>query len=143
MIAIFNIYKKGQGKYSRGLGILGIGSLAIFGCVSLYNALLFEPYDKSLYKIPGVDLDVTWALIIMVALALLSIGGLYWLNNKRKIVDFLIETEGELRKVTWPSRNEVVDSSLVVVVTVVIMAAFIFLADIVLKTILHDYIYKL
>ena len=140
---IFEFYKNGQGKYSRGLAIISLGSLALFGCLSLHNALLFGFWKDPLYTVPGADLDITPALLVMIGVALLAAGVLYYFNNRKTVVDFLIETEGELRKVTWPSRDSVIGSSLVVVVTVIIMGVLIYLSDIVISTLLHDVVYKI
>jgi preprotein translocase subunit SecE len=42
---------------------------------------------------------------------------------------FLREVRGELRKVAWPTRPEVVNSTLIVLVAVVIMTSLIFVMD--------------
>ena len=47
--------------------------------------------------------------------------------NKAK--DFLKEVRSEMRKVSYPTRDEVVGTTIVVIVTSVIFAAFLFLAD--------------
>ena len=39
---------------------------------------------------------------------------------------FLMEVRGELRKVAWPSRQEVINSTIVVLIMVVVMTALIF-----------------
>ena len=51
----------------------------------------------------------------------------------RTFRDFLIDTETELRKVTWPSRREEINNSIVVVVTVVIIGVFILSWDLILS----------
>jgi preprotein translocase subunit SecE len=47
--------------------------------------------------------------------------------NKAK--DFLGETRSEMRKVSFPTRDEVVGTTIVVVITSFIFAVFLFLAD--------------
>ncbi|HZB70622.1 MAG: secE [Acidimicrobiales bacterium] len=42
---------------------------------------------------------------------------------------YLREVRGELRKVAWPSRAEVTRYSVIVLITVVVLGAFIFLLD--------------
>jgi len=65
-----------------------------------------------------------------------------YLYNKPKVVDFLIETENELKnRVTWPSRKEEVNASIVVVITVVIMMMFIFGIDQAF-TVLKKFVYR-
>lgn len=49
-----------------------------------------------------------------------------------KIVQFFKESYAELRKVVWPSRDDVVSSVAVVIVSTVIIAAILGLVDLVL-----------
>lgn len=63
------------------------------------------------------------------------VAGMFFLNRtleKPKNADLLIETESELRKVTWPTLDETIDGSIVVVVVVVFLMAFMAGADFVL-----------
>ena len=43
--------------------------------------------------------------------------------------EFLSEVRGELRKVAWPGRQEVINSTLVVLIAVIFMTALIFVFD--------------
>ena len=43
--------------------------------------------------------------------------------------EFLRETRGELRKVAWPTRQEVRNYSIVVLVTLILLIALIFVLD--------------
>lgn len=54
-----------------------------------------------------------------------------------KIGNFFQETKQELNKVTWPSRNELWQATLVVIVTTLIMAAFIGTVDFFLSGIMR------
>jgi preprotein translocase subunit SecE len=42
---------------------------------------------------------------------------------------FFMEVRGELRKVAWPTRPEVINSTIIVLIAVVVMTALIFGAD--------------
>ena len=44
-------------------------------------------------------------------------------------VQFLREVRGELRKVAWPSRDEIIRYSVIVFVTVVLLTGFVALVD--------------
>ena len=46
-----------------------------------------------------------------------------------KVVQFLKEAREEFRKVTWPDKDEVTSFTGVVLVTVVIIAVFLWIAD--------------
>ncbi len=46
-----------------------------------------------------------------------------------KIVKFLKEVRAEGTKVTWPTREELIGSTIVTIVTTLIVSAFIFVVD--------------
>ncbi len=55
---------------------------------------------------------------------------IYWLVGvKRKTVEFLIATDGEMKKVNWSTRKEVTGSTIVVVVATFLIAAVLFVID--------------
>jgi len=54
-----------------------------------------------------------------------------------KIRQFLSEVVVELKKSAWPTRKELIDSTVVVIVTVVILGVFIAFADVVLVAIVR------
>ena len=51
---------------------------------------------------------------------------LWWLLNKARIVDFMIATESEMRKVNWPTRREIVGSTWIVISGTFLMAFLLF-----------------
>lgn len=61
-----------------------------------------------------------------------------WLT---KIRTFLTEVRAEMKKVTFPSRNEVITTSIVVLVTSAIFGAFLWIADLVIVQ-LYDGLFK-
>ena len=62
---------------------------------------------------------------------LFAVGGFFVFNlvNSERFADFLIQTEGEMKKVSWSSKAELIGSTAVVIVTVIIMALLIYVAD--------------
>ena len=52
-------------------------------------------------------------------------------NPFLKLRDFLAEVTAELKKSSWTTRKELVDSTVVVIVTVLILGVFVALADLV------------
>lgn len=68
-----------------------------------------------------------------VAVAVIVIAGvLLWLiMNRPRAVDFMIATEAEMRKVNWPSKNEIRGSTLVVVCGTIILAVFLWTINLV------------
>jgi preprotein translocase subunit SecE len=49
----------------------------------------------------------------------------------KRFVNFLKETKAELKKVTWPSRNEVTSTTIVVIVATVFFGFYLFFMDII------------
>ena len=52
-----------------------------------------------------------------------------------KIVQFLREVKVEIKKVTWPTRKEIIASTAVVLLTTIIIASFLGLVDLLLSEI--------
>ncbi len=67
----------------------------------------------------------------LIAMAVLTICALitYGLLNRPKAADLLIDTEAEMRKVTWPSPSETWTGTLAVMLTVAVLFVFLTLAD--------------
>lgn len=55
---------------------------------------------------------------------------------KEKIIQFFNDVLKEMRKVTWPTRDELKDSTLVVLATSIILAVFVLLVDTVMKQVI-------
>ena len=54
--------------------------------------------------------------------------------DKVKLVDFMIATEGEMRKVNWSTRREIVGSTILVILLTLFIALFCKIADLVFST---------
>ncbi|TVL98705.1 MAG: preprotein translocase subunit SecE [Candidatus Brocadia sp. WS118] len=137
----FGVYRKGVGLYSRITVGIALGILALFASVSLYHALIDLPGIAGAAKIPLIDIGLTWGLVcaivlfvflgffICVFVAGLETGIRPLDNGGKKTVEFLIETQGELQKVSWPTRYELVGSTAVVIVSVVVIGIFVLGVD--------------
>ncbi len=101
---------------------------AFFGASFLHTQLssrvqaLREPLGGLKIPIIGVDVNGSFLLatILFAGLVLL----IYRWQQKPKVADLLTDTENELKKVTWPTMPEVINSSIVVVICVVILMGF-------------------
>lgn len=119
------IYKPGQGRYARIATGVFLAFFVGYGCKSLQGLL------------GATDLSTLAVKAIPVAVFLVSVATIAFALNYAKLADFLIETEVEMGRVIWPSRKEVMASSLVVIVTLLMMAALLYGADWVLLVILE------
>lgn len=55
---------------------------------------------------------------------------------------FLAETRFEVRKVVWPTRDETIKTTAVVIVVVIILALLLGLIDLILKSVILDWLLK-
>ena len=53
----------------------------------------------------------------------------------KSLVNFIKEARAELRKVTWPNRKQLISSTIVVMITVVLVAIFLGIVDLVFSRI--------
>jgi preprotein translocase SecE subunit len=131
-------YKPDEGRNARqtafwlGLGMLFFGCYALRGTLEGFGASLRSPLTEAFPEVPLLGVRLTVAFLV--AAAVFLVGAFLWVRwlGKEKISDHLIEVEGEMRKVTWPSFAEASNSSIVVIVMVLILMAFLAVADFVL-----------
>ena len=55
------------------------------------------------------------------------------MERLRKFKQFLVEVWAELKKTTWPSQHEVYGTTVVVIVTVIICALYLWIVDLFLN----------
>ena len=60
---------------------------------------------------------------------------IFLLVNRNKVADFMIAAEGEMKKVSWSSRQEIAVSTLVVIIVVICMAVLLGTTDLGFQTI--------
>ena len=130
----FQIYKKEQGKYVRVGTAIGAGLVLVVLCyymwVVLERQLPGGPAPAGAAAAAAAlpyTVYVEYAIPAVMFVALAIVGFFYM--NKPVVVDFLIATESEMKKVSWSSRAELLGSTAVVLVTVFLLALFIWLAD--------------
>jgi len=91
------------------------------GCWRLYEMLAATDWNA-------------WIVFLVPLIVFVAAGvGIYWLLNKSSVADFMIASEGELKKVNWSSRKEVAVSTFVVIVVVVAMAMLLGATDMVFQ----------
>jgi preprotein translocase subunit SecE len=112
-----NIYKPGQGKYTRLLTLAGGGVIGLAIAREFFKNL--SGADYSVYVVYGVP------LAIFVGICALML----WIVNKPRSADFMIATESEMKKVSWSSRREIIGGTKVVIVTTLVMALTLWAVD--------------
>ena len=137
-------YKEDQGRLARMFAFWAIAFMVLFGCTWLHGMLVqYDSLRNRLadIRIPVVAVDLNIAFLVSFVLFAGCILVLAWWVRRPKIADLLIETEAELRKVTWPKSQEVVNSSMVVIVFVIILLGFLAGTDAVLSRVFNYIIF--
>ena len=124
------IYKAGQGYYTRLGTAIGIGIVAVCGAYFLLDELGMLDLPVS-YRL-SVQYGVPASFLIVVGVLI------YWLvGMARGPNDFFIATEGEMKKVSWSSRKDVVRSTKVVISSVLMLGAMLFVVDLAFMWFFH------
>lgn len=115
------LYKRTQGRVARQVTFAAVAICFAMAAWRMHEVPPFG-YEKlfagAKYLFPGLLLTIGCWLA-------------YRLVNMPKFADFLIAVEAEMNKVSWPSRAELVRSSLVVIFVIFVMAALLFSYDII------------
>jgi len=109
------IYKRGQGKYTRTI---------TFAAGALIGALVAQYVGAELTE-AGVYVQYGVPVAIAVGVAAL----MFWLVNRPRSADFMIATEGEMKKVSWSSKREIIGGTKVVITTTLILAVLLWAVD--------------
>lgn len=120
------VYKPNQGRIVRQLTALAIWVVVALGAWSLYGSLR-SSLESGSYLVPAIP-------------AVLLMAGLWFgfrVVNWPRFADFLIAVEAEMNKVTWPSKDELVRASIVVILTIFILAISLFLFDVMWQAIFN------
>ncbi len=118
-----SIYKSGQGYYTRMGTVIGVSLTSMLGILWAWD------YLKNL-RITGVnELYVAAAGAIVIGGVITAIT-YYLVFVKPRTVDFLIATEGEMKKVNWSTRREIMGSTTAVITISVILAVYCWVLEI-------------
>jgi len=123
-MGMFDIYKRGQGKYTRICTYAGVVGVGLIGAVYLSQ------------KIGTTNAYLKFGLPTLLLMGLAA-AMYFWVVNYPSRADFMIATESEMKKVSWSSRKEVVGSTKVVIVTTFILAIILFGVDFLFTLIFH------
>ncbi len=119
-MALLTVYKPGQGYWTRVLSAVGAGTLVLCGVGWLWNELSVirdERYRLYIQAGSAAGLILVWG------------GLMWWCFNRPRIVDFMVATDSEMRKVNWPTKREITGSTWVVIAGTVLLSLLLFVVD--------------
>ena len=114
-----SLYKRNQGKIARQATFAALAVIFGLGAWSL----------SEFYQDKGPALHYFVPLVFL----LVGLWASFRIVQMPAFADFLISVEGEMNKVSWPSRGELFRASIVVMLVIFFLAALLFVYDFVLE----------
>jgi preprotein translocase subunit SecE len=119
----FGLYKRNQGRIARQATFAALALVVVLGGWSLSE--YFSGHEAVLRK------------VVPLALVVIGVWAAFRVVNIPAFADFLISVEGEMNKVSWPSRGELFRASVVVILVIFFLAALLFGYDALLSLIME------
>jgi len=113
----WSLYKRTQGRITRQATFAALLIIVAIGCWRLMDMQWMQHLGR------------TAAFGVPMALFAVTVWLSYRVVNLPVFADFLIAVEAEMMKVSWPTRRELMRSVAVVIVTIIGLAAILWLFD--------------
>ncbi len=107
------LYKRTQGRLTRQLTALGLGLIVLYGVWTLSQGPL-STYSRTVRSVVPTAIMAVAAWLI------------FRLVNYPRFADFLISVQAEMDKVSWPSKQEIVRATWVVLTIMVFLSLILF-----------------
>lgn len=124
-------YKKSQGQRVRRWTMVGILLLGGTGVWVLWRSEMLS--GDWVLRLPFLDKSITILNDIALTVPLLLAFATFWFAwravNMPAFADFLIATEAEMNKVSWSTKKKLVQDTIVVLVTTVLLTLFLLFVD--------------
>ncbi|WP_424684113.1 preprotein translocase subunit SecE [Frateuria sp. YIM B11624] len=124
-----------KAEQPRGTSAADIGKLVLAVLVLAAGIFAYSWFDNT---VPG---SVRLAGVLVALVAALAIGA--FTGPGRKARNFIAESQFEMRKVVWPTRDETLKTTLVIIAVVIVLSLLLGLIDLILKSVVLDWLLKL
>lgn len=116
------LYKPGQGYWTRVGSAIGLAAVVFMGVAWLWQILA----TQRLFGLTEIYGQAGVAVLLLAAAGALG----YWLIGlKPSVVEFMIATESEMKKVNWSTKKEIIGSTWLVIGLTVFLAFVCFAFD--------------
>jgi len=129
----FTVYKPGQGYWTRIGTLIGAALIAVFSVTFLFQHIpvWLNAGGVAAAHVKSINIGICVAYLAVYALII------FRLTNKPRHVDFLIATDAEMKKVNWTSKKELIGSTKVVIIFMLLIAFLLFGFDVVFGYFFH------
>jgi len=124
-----------KAEQPRGTSAADIGKLVLAVLVLAAGIFAYSWFENT---VPG---SVRLAGVLVALVVALAIGA--FTGPGRKMRNFIGESQFEMRKVVWPTRDETLKTTLVIIAVVIVLSLLLGLIDLILKSVVLDWLLKL
>ena len=121
-----------KGTNAADIGKLVLAGLVLAGGIYAYTWFGRDGNISSSVRLLGV----LAALVLALAIAAFTALG-------RRVRNFIAESQFEMRKVVWPTRDETIKTTGIIILVVVVLSLLLGLIDLILKSVILDWLLKL
>ena len=126
-----------KAEQPKGTNAADIGKLVLAGLVLVAGIFAYSWFSNDASVPASVRLlGVLASLVISLAIAAFTALG-------RRVRNFIVESQFEMRKVVWPTRDETLKTTGIIIVVVIILSLLLGLIDLILKSVILDWLLKL
>jgi preprotein translocase subunit SecE len=125
-----------KAEQPKGTNAADIGKLVLAGLVLVAGIVSYSWFGNSNIPSSVLLLGVLAALVISLAIASFTALG-------RRVRNYIAESQFEMRKVVWPTRDETLKTTGIIIVVVIILSLMLGLIDLILKSVILDWLLKL
>ena len=126
-----------KAEQPKGSNAADIGKLILAGLVLVAGIFAYSWFGNDGNISSSVRmLGVVAALVISLAIAAFTSIG-------RRVRNFLAESQFEMRKVVWPTRDETIKTTGIIIAVVIVLSLLLGLIDLILSSVILDWLLKL
>lgn len=122
-----DIYKNGEGKMTRRVAFYSLLILSIWGFKELATTLAQFSWARTTlldFPLPFYEQALTVGVLLSIVLNVVFGWFVFKYINGQKPASLLIDTETELKKVSWPTWEDARHSTIIVLIFVAACAAY-------------------
>lgn len=126
-----------KAEQPTGTNLADLGKLILAGLVLAGGIFAYSWFGRDGSISPSIRmLGVMASLVVALAIASFTALG-------RRVRHFISESQFEMRKVVWPTRDETIKTTGVIIVVVIILSLLLGLIDLILKSVILDWLLKI
>jgi preprotein translocase subunit SecE len=121
----------------KGTNVGDIGKLILAVAVVAAGIFAYSWFSNDANVSSSVRLlGLLAAIVVAVTIAAFTVPG-------RRLRSFVAESQFEMRKVVWPTRDETIKTTGIIILVVILLSLLLGLIDLILKSVILDWLLKL